>query len=677
VASIRWVLVLTAVCGCGGPAPSDGEAPIVPGAPDPGRVTLHRLNRAEYDNTVRDLLLTTQTPSTDFPFDDFGYGFDNIAEVLSISPLHLELYELAADDLLDELFAATHPVEPQVWRFEAETDLEASTGASSGSAWNLWSVGTVSTTLDLPSAGRYLISTRLWADQVDPDLALASILVDGATISSFPVPEADAPGGLYTVELDVGWAGLHSVSVSFDNDYYSNGMDRNLYVDFLEIEGPTDQFTETPPGWALVFPCDPTSAGFDESTCAREVIAGFAPRAWRRPVTGAEIDGLMGLYDLDRGTGGDWYEGVRTMLKAALLSPYFVYRVELDPDPASPAARPLNGYELASRLSYFLWSSMPDDALFARAADGSLLEDAVLAAEVERMLADPRAGALVDNLAGQWLYVRAIDDAFPDTAFFPGWSEDLRASMKEEMRLVASDLFLGDRSLLELFTGEETWVDARLAQHYGLPPPSDTWERVSLADDPRVGFLTTAGLLTSLSYPTRTSPVRRGKWILGNLLCEAPPPPPAGVDTILDGAIDGEPMTLREELEQHRADPVCASCHATMDPIGFSLEHFDGIGAWRTHDDAGFPIDASGMLPDGRAFADAGELAALLAADPKVPGCMVEKTFTYALGRAPTVEDIVYLESIEGQFIGSNHRFAALAAAVVQSAPFRQKTGEP
>ncbi|MBA2322259.1 MAG: DUF1592 domain-containing protein [Deltaproteobacteria bacterium] len=637
------------------------------------------MNRAEYDNTVRDLLLTSLQPSASFPFDDFGYGFDNIAEVLSISPLHLELYEIAADDLLDELLAATAPVASDVSRLEGELDLETTTGAASGASWNLWSNGTASAVVDLPSEGHYIVTARLWASQAGPDLAQATLLLDGAPLSTFDVVDAEEPGGLYTVEIDLANPGSHTFGVSFDNDFYDPiaGEDRNLYVDWLEIEGPTDQFDETPPGYAAIFTCDPASPGFDEEGCAEEIITAFAPRAWRRVVTGEEIDGLMGLYTFDRDSGGDWFEGVRTMLKTALLSPHFIYRVELDDNPTSPEARLLDGYELASRLSYFLWSSMPDDALFALAADDSLLEDEVLAAEIERMLADPRAEALVDNLAGQWLYIRAVDDAFPDSETFPDWDEDLRASMQEEMRRISLDLFLEDRSMLELFTGEETWIDARLAAHYGMPEPTADWERVSLTDDPRVGFLTTGGLLTSLSYPTRTSPVRRGKWVLGNLLCEAPPPPPAGVDTVLDGEVEGEALSLRDELEQHRADPVCASCHATMDPIGFAMENYDGIGAWRTEDDNAFPIDASGFLPGGAAFTDIGDLAAQLAADPESPGCMVEKTFTYALGRAPTVEDLVYLDAIEADFVTADHRFAALAAAIALSEPFRFKAGEP
>ena len=667
---------------CGDSAPGtnpDGKDAAVDLAGDPGRVTIHRLNRAEYDNTVRDLFLTSQTPAEDFPFDDFGYGFDNIADVLSISPLHVELYELAADSLLDELFAASHPVAPTTTRFEGESDLTTTTGGSSGSAWNLWSVGTASTDVELVSGGHYRIHAKLWANQAGPDLASASFMIDGLPVSTFDVSETGSPGGTYTYDVDFAYGGTHTIGIRFENDYYQDGQDRNLYVDYLEIEGPTDQYAEAPTGWARIFTCDPDSVGFVEDDCAEEVLTGFGRDAWRRPLTTDEIDGLVALYRLSRDSGGDWYEGVALGMKAALMSPYFVYRVELSADPASSEPRALNAYEVASRLSYFLWSSMPDAALFAKAEDGTLLQPEVLAAEVDRMLADAKAAAIVDNLGGQWLYIRAVDDAFPDYAAFPEWNEDLRASMKEEMRRDVSDLFLQDRSVLDLFTREETWVDARLADYYGLPAPvNGDWGLVSLADDTRAGLLTTGGLLTALSYPTRTSPVRRGKWILGNLMCEAPAPPPADVDTnFVEEGDSGAAVSLREQFEQHRADPVCASCHTTMDPIGFSMENFDAIGAWRDLDEIDEPIDATGSLPDGTSFVDIGDLATQLAQDPKVPICIVQKTFTYALGRAPGVEDLRYLEQIEGDFIGSDYRFSALARAIALSEPFLFEAGEP
>jgi len=675
---MRVVGLIAVLTACGGSSSTD---PVpAPEIADPGRVTLHRLNRAEYNNTVRDLLLTTLTPADDFPFDDFGYGFDNVAEVLSISPLHLEMYELAADQLLDELLAATTPIPAAVQHFEAESQLTATTGASNGTAWNLWSNGTASTTVSLPSGGHYVLSARLWANQAGDALAQASLLVDGAALSTVDVPETAAPGALYSAEVDLAYGGEHSVGVRFENDYYdpTAGLDRNLYVDWVELQGPTDQVLPTPPGYAAVFVCDPGTPNFVDADCAREILAGFTPRAWRRPVTEAEVDGLMGLYQLSRDSSGDWYEGVRLALKAVLISPHFLFRVELDANPTDPTPHPVDPHALASRVSYFLWSSMPDDALFARAEDGTLTDPAVLEAEVARMLADPRAEALVENLAGQWWSIRAVDAAFPDVVAYPTWSEDLRGAYRDEMQRLAHDLLLTDRSMLDLFTRDDTWVDARLAGAYGLPAPAgDSWALTPLPPG-RTGFLTTGGLLTALSYPTRTSPVRRGKWILGNLLCEAPAPPPPGVDTSFFVEDDtGAPQSLRDQFEAHRADPVCASCHAVMDPIGFSLEHFDGVGAWRTDDAMGLPIDASGALPDGSSFGDIQDLATQLAADPKIPGCMVEKTFTYALGRPPTPLDLDALDAIESAFIAGDHRFSALAAAIVLSDPFRYRTGEP
>ena len=662
------VPALAAALGC----PS--ELPVEPPTEveDPGRVTLHRLNRAEYDNTVRDLLLTELRPAQDFPPDDFGEGFDNIADVLSLSPLHLEVYELAADRLIEDVLTVT--VAEQLWHVEAESeDAVATVGGQHSIGWNLWSGGDLQATATLPEEGTYRVSARVFGQQAGDELARAALLVDNVEVFTTDVAATSAEPEVIEVVTTIE-AGTRAFGVGFLNDFYDPdaGLDRNLVVDWIALEGPLGATSEPHPGRSLLLPCDPTDG---EDACARAALETFTPRAWRRPVTTAEIDALFALYALSRETGGEFAEGLQLAAKTALLSPHFIFRVERDPSPTDVTPHPLDPYELASRISYFLWSSMPDAELFAAAADGSLLQDDVLEAQVRRMLADPKAEALVDNLGGQWLLIRAVDDVTPFYEAFPTFDETLRASMKEQMRRVVGDVLLDDRSMLELLTAETTRIDARLATHYGVEAPEADWDEIALTDSgPRRGILGTAGLLTALSYPTRTSPVKRGQWILEALTCSAPPPPPAGVEGLpTEGNTDAP---LREQLEQHRADPLCNSCHEVMDQLGFALESFDGVGAYRTEDDGGFPIDASGVLPGGQSFDHAGELADLLAADRRVPRCVVHKVFTYALGRAPVPTDLPFLEGVEQRFVDTDHRFADLAVGIVLSAPFRNRRGE-
>jgi hypothetical protein len=654
------------------------ELPVPPVEPvaDPGTVTIHRLNRAEYDNTVRDLLLTDLRPGEDFPSDDFGDGFDNMADTLSLSPLHIEMYELAADALLDDSWFPGLQ-ESMLWNFEAEGDeVTATAGAAYGDNWNLWSNAELSALVTIPETGRYLFSARVWQDAAGDNNARASLRVDQVDIEYFEIAATSAAPVIIEVEVEVGQGG-HSFSIAFLNDYYVPDVaDRNLRIDWLRVEGPLDLEIEPSAGRQLLLVCEPGESAETQQACASEVLATFAPRAWRRPLAEGELERLLSLYQFSIDSGGSWDEAVGLGLKAALLSPHFVYRVELDSDPGDPTAHRLNAYELASRLSYFLWSSMPDDALFAAAADGSLLEDEVLEVQVRRMLAAERAAALVDNLGGQWLYLRAIDDSIPDYPTFNSWSEELRDSMREQLRLFLSDTLLDDRSMLELLTGTETWVDPLLATHYGLPELSgEDWELVSLEGTGRRGILGTGALLTALSYPTRTSPVLRGKWVLANLTCELPAPPPAGVEG-LDVEL-GEGLSLRQRMELHRSDPTCSSCHSLMDPVGFALERFDGVGAARDVDEYGLPIDDAVELPGGASFEGLEGLSASLAADRKVPWCMTQKVFTYALGRPPVIEDLRYLDGIDAAFAASSYRFADLALGIALSEPFRSRRGRP
>ncbi len=645
------------------------SGPSEPAPGDPGRVVLHRLNRAEYDNTVRDLFGTSLRPARRFPADDFGLGFDNQAHVLSLSPLHVEQYGQAADELLDELFAVGS-VPPSTVTLESETDaFRADNGAIwDATAWVLWTDGALATELWL-EAGDYTLRVDALAQQGGDELVRMAVRVDGVEVAELEVEATEDPAR-HEIAITVD-QGVHELAVVFLNDLKAPpDVDRNLIVDRLVVTGPLGVPRQPPPGRDRVLTCDPAEIG--EAACVEQIVRSFGRRAWRRPLTSAEVDAKLAQYAAARDLRGSWDEGVRAALTAILLSPHFVYRVE--PDPAPGVARELNGYELATRLSYFVWSSTPDDRLLDLAATGALRDDAVLEAEARRMLDDPRAVALVENLAGQWLSLRKVEDAQPSPTLFPEWDEGLRASMRDELHAFVAGVLLADRSSLELLTAPDTFVDARLARHYGVDAPGDPGlHRVELPE--RAGLLGKAGLLTALSYPTRTSPVLRGKWVLEGLLCSAPPPPPDGVPA-LDDQQESGPVSLRESMERHLTDPSCAACHAVMDPIGFALEPFDALGRERTLDDYGFPIDPEGVLPDGTVVDSPGSLAAALVGDPRFPACVVEKTMLYALGRPLTVEDAPRQAALERHFALTDYRFRELVVAMVQSRQFRWQGDE-
>jgi len=643
---------------------------------DPGRVTLHRLNRAEYDNTIRDLLYGTDLGlAEDFPPDDIAAGFDNIAANLSMSPLHVEMYEAAAHVVVDEILYLPLTDTIDV-RIEAEsTDATQTAGgpAGSGDAWNLWSNGSVTGFFDAPIDGTYTLSARVWADQGGPDLAQAALGHDGLVDATIDVAADDETNAeILSVDVEL-TAGRHSVEVSFLNDYYDPKsdppVDRNLLVDWVGAEGPADLVTGDNPLREQIVPC---IADADDA-CARTTVDAFARRAWRRPLEDGELDSLMGVYDAVTSDGGEFEDGLRHTLVAVLISPHFLYRVELDDDPDAATIRSLDSYEVASRLSYMLWSSMPDEELFAAAEAGDLQNEEGIRAQVERMVRDEKARALVDNFAGQWLYTRAIDEVAPDATVYPGFDEVLRASMKLEVERFVESFVGTDRDMRELLTAREGEVDAILAAHYDLADPGDGWAAVDLASVDRGGLLGMAGLLTVNAYPARTSPVIRGKYVLGQLLCKEPPPPPPGVEGLEE---DIDAQSLREQLEQHRADPVCASCHEVMDEIGFGLEHFDGTGAWR-EEDRGMPVDASGTLPPDVSFYGARELSDILGADPAFTTCMAEQLFTYSLGRIPQSTDDPFLDDIEERFADGGYTFTELATAIAVSPPFRTRRGEP
>jgi Protein of unknown function (DUF1592)/Protein of unknown function (DUF1588)/Protein of unknown function (DUF1587)/Protein of unknown function (DUF1595)/Protein of unknown function (DUF1585) len=538
--SLLWLLVLPIVSACDGQAllsvgalsgnetlpSSEHGGPGSPGSAQctspalPGRVTAHRLNRAEYDNSVRDLLGVDLRPAQDFPRDQYAKGFDNNADVLTMAPLLLEKYLAAADKVISAALSDT--------------------------------------------------SAR-----------------------------------------------------------------------------------------AALVPCAPSDA------CARQVLSTFVRRAFRRPVGEEDLSPFLALYGESRAGEDTFDQALGAVLRAVLVSPEFLFRIEHTPVQSTPKPHRLSGPELASRLSYFLWSSIPDDELLAAAEEGALESSEQIAAQVTRMLKSPKAAAFFENFPGQWLYTRALAEVQPDAALFPGFDAELREALRTETHLFFRALVEEEHSALALLQGDFTFVNERLARHYGLSGVGGPdFQRVELTDGVRSGVLTHGGFLTLTSHPNRTSPVKRGKWVLEQLLCSSPPPPPPNVEALDEGPLSAS--TVRDRLEEHRSNPACSGCHALMDPIGFGLEHFDAVGSWRNTEE-GVPIDASGVLPGGATFDGARELGDALAKDPRFSQCLTEKFLVYALGRTLTEEDRCEVAEIAQDFEAGGYRLGQLIERVARS----------
>jgi hypothetical protein len=472
---------------------------------------------------------------------------------------------------------------------------------------------------------------------------------------------------------------------AFPVDNYAEGFDNNaqelrmsnlLFEKYLEAADKTVEAAfASGTSKARMVPCD-LLAG-DAASCARQVIAAFLERAFRRPLTEAELGPFVKLVDLARDQGDGAEVGVRLAMRAALVSPRFLFRIE--PDPPQGTTRQLDDYEIASRLSYFLWSSMPDEELFARSKAKALSAPAELGRQVQRMLGDPRASALVDNLAGQWFYTRQLSELTPDPVIFPApaFDQSLRAAMKTETHLFLREILLGDTSATALLKADFTFANRRLAEHYGLPASrtlgTDLTRVVVAAGSHRGGLLTQGSWLTVTSHPDSTSPVKRGKWIMAELLCQEPPPPPPGVDNLAKGPQTG---TMRQRLAMHSKVEPCRTCHQLMDDLGFGLENYDGIGRWRDNDE-GAPIDASGVLPGTTVrFNNAVELAAALQKDPRFGRCMTRKLLTYAMGRGMEEADKPALDHLTERFVSSGHRFRSLVETIATSPLMTSRGGE-
>lgn len=649
------------------------------GVKDPGRVTMRRLNRAEYNNTVRDLLGVDLHPADEFPSDDVGYGFDNIGDVLTISPILMEKYLGAADKLVA---AAIVTPDPASHRLEAEEMPKETKGEGviQGFYRLLVSNGEVWAEHEFPKSGEYVIRARAFEQHAGDEAAKMAFRVDGKDVQTVDVAAKEDQPKSYEVKAKLD-AGKHKIAVAFLNDFYMrngppNNRDRNLGVDFLEIVGPLNQsLTDVPESHKRIFGTRP--AGLNDEEYARRIFSYFASRAFRRPATKEEVERLVGIVKQVQKGGDSFERGVQLAVEAVLVSPHFLFRVELDPAPNNPKAqRSLNDYELASRLSYFLWSSMPDDELFALARKGQLKNPKVLEAQALRMLKDPKSQALVENFALQWLTLRNLQNVSPDPKLFPGFSDELRQAMLKETELFITAVVREDRSVMEFLDGKFTYLNERLAKHYGIPGVTgDAFQRVALTDGKHAGILTQGSILTVTSNPTRTSPVKRGKWVLEQMLGTPPPPPPPNVPQLeqQQGKLTG---TLRQRMEQHRVDPGCASCHSRMDPIGFGLENFNAVGQWRAQD-AGAPVDASGELPDGSKFNGPIQLIEILKKQKdQFTRNLTGQLLTYALGRGLEHYDQCAVGEITAASARKGYKFSALVAEIVRSEPFRLRRGD-
>jgi cytochrome c553 len=644
--------------------------------PDPGRVTARRLNRNEYSNTIRDLLAVDFHAERDFPTDDSGYGFDNIGSVLTISPVLMEKYLTAAERIAARAIGADPlPKKPLQVQYQAKDKTIRRPDRS-----------TIEATHRVEFDGEYVIHIGLPGERAaDAKPVMMGFWMDGQLLHQQEVetkpsklvyfnPFSDEEMRLYLPEGDhvfrAGFIGDDFVKTLSDKDVYS--AKKNKYLESITFVGPFPSKVEKASRKKILI-CDPKTG----QACVEKIVATLAHRAYRRPVTKPEVAALMKFVNMARADGQSTEQGIQLAIEAMLVSPNFLFRIERDPDPADPVkVHNVSDVELASRLSYFLWSSMPDDELLALAEAKKLRAPGVLDAQVKRMLDDKRSAAFAENFAGQWLETRNLDVVKPDPQKFPEWGPELRDAMKTETRMFFESILRENRPLSDFLDARYTFVNERLAKHYGIAGVTGPdFRRVELTTDQRGGILTQASVLTVSSYPTRTSVVIRGKYLLSNILGTPPPPPPPDVPA-LDEAAVGTSMSLRQQMEKHRANAVCASCHSRMDPLGFGLENYDGIGKWRTMDGK-FPVDASGTLPSGKTFNGPAELKTILMASlPGFSRCLIEKMLTYSLGRGLEPFDNRTVDEINRRVADSGYKFQTVIYEIVHGLPFQSRRGE-
>ena len=647
--------------------------------PDPGRMSAHRLNRTEYTNTIRDLLGVHFRAEKDFPADDSSDGFDNIGDVLTVSPLLMERYMSAAERIARWALATEMPAKPleiaYLGREQRILRLDRST---------------IEAEHRVEFPGEYIVrfalpGERPSIDGFDAAPVTLGLWMDGTLLATQSIetkpsglvyfsPYSEEEFRLYLPEGDhvfrAGFIGDEFVKILPDDGAYNRRI--NKFLDGIIFVGPFESDVEKDSRKKILV-CDPESG----RACVARIVENLARRAYRRPPTRREVDSLVGFVDRAAAGGQTAEQGIQLAIQAMLVSPNFLFRIERDPDPRDPAlVHEVSPFELASRVSYFLWSSMPDDELMTLAESGKLSDPRVLEAQVDRMLADPRASGFAANFAGQWLETRNLDSVKPDPDKFKEWNVELREAMKAETTMFFEHVLRENRPISDFLNANYTFLNERLAAHYGIEGVSGSeFRRVELKTDRRGGVLSQAGVLTVSSYPTRTSPVIRGKYVLQNLLGIPPAPPPADVPALEESA-GAEGRSMREQLDVHRRNPTCAACHRNMDPLGFGLENYDAIGRWREMDGQ-FKVDASGTLPDGQRFSTAGEMRALLVSQlPQFSRTLTQKMLTYALRRGLKPYDRRTVDGIHRAVAADGYRFRTMVHQIVKSLPFQARRGE-
>jgi mono/diheme cytochrome c family protein len=725
--------------------------------PDPGHIAPHRLNRTEYNNTVRDLLGVGTHPADDFPQDDSVYGFDNIADSLTISSLLMEKYMAAAEKIADTAIFGPdlkpEPVRIDVAiprRMETTNSVQITTPAyysmSNYDVTGLSQPGSYHLSYQLPVTAEYVFritgagnrpagseptQVEFWVDgkiaktydvanvglsgfERRPDFWEARLMVSAGThdfvvtfprqfdglpakyggpnpskrpeppgrgnfnptANATPDPQAAAGAGRGGQAADnrPGKIEERRIAAERAKQQAEHPTWNGLSVNEFDIIGPYNYTrVPSPESKQKVFTCSYSDKA-SQPACIHKIVSDLAARAFRRPLAAGEAEPFVAIAESAQRRSGSFEHGVSVALRAILVSPDFLFRIEKNAA-SGDAPHRISNYELASRLSYFLWSSMPDAELTMHAADGSLNKPDVLRAEVKRMLSDPKSSALADNFADEWLEVRRLESITPDRDRFPDFDDYLRDSMKQETELFIQNLLHNDGSILDLIDGKYTFLNERLAGHYGIPGVKGTeFRKVDLTGTGRSGVLTQGSVLTVSSYATRTSVVLRGKWVLENFLNAPPPPPPPNVPG-LDASHVGTSASLRQVMEQHRANPVCASCHTRMDPLGFSLENYDAVGSWRDQDGQ-VPVDSSGVLPDGRTFKGADGLKAILRSDKDAfANGMASKLLTYGLGRGLESYDRPVISQIVQSLPANGYRLSSLVLEIVNSLPFQMQRG--
>jgi hypothetical protein len=680
------------------------------------------LNRAEYANAIRDLLAVDIDTSSLLPADDASYGFDNIANVLGLSPALQERY-IAAAGKISRLAVGDPATSPIVDTYRVRSDI---TQDDHIEGLPLGTRGGVLIHHNFPLDGEYVIKVKLLKSTVDLlfggnaqdetlEIALNGERVKTLTINpkkkDEPKSEEKVANGGFdpaaATKLSMSQppdslearvfvkAGPQTVTVAFlkktlapvedlvepfQRSTFDPSDPKGLpHVLSVSIGGPFDaKGSGDTPSRRKIFSCHP-SVTSEEIPCARKIISTLARRAYRAPVSDADVETLLGFYQQGRNKGS-FENGIEMALRRVLASPQFVFRFERDPANVAPGTNyRITDLDLASRLSFFLWSSIPDDELVNLAAQNRLHNPVVLEQQVRRMLADARSQALVDNFAGQWLYLRNLRGVAPDLEEFPNFDDNLRQAFKKETELFFGSIMHEDHNVLDLLNANYTFVNERLARHYGMPNIyGSQFRRVPVTDDARRGLLGQGSILTVTSVATRTSPVQRGKWLLENVLGTPPNPPPANVPPLKENAAGDKAMTVRQRMEQHRANPACAGCHKVLDPLGFALDNFDAVGAWRKLGEGGVPIDATGVLADGTKVDGPVDLRNALLSRPDVfVGTMTEKLMTYALGRGVEYYDMPAIRSIVHDAARHDDRFSSLIVGVVKSTPFQMRRSEP